>query len=128
MFDILTMQIFSWIFLTNKNLNWRSLYRSSHRRCSVRKVFLEIWQNSQENTCTRISLFNKVAGLRFATLLEKRLWHRCFPGFYEISKNTFFTEHILATVSGYSVKFYCYSHFFKRRVFLCNKMKFVRTW
>ena len=25
------------------------------------------------------SLFNKVAGLRSATLLKKRLWHRCFP-------------------------------------------------
>ena len=23
--------------------------------------------------------FNKVAGLRLATLLKKRLWHRCFP-------------------------------------------------
>ena len=29
-----------------------SLYfRSSHRMCSVKKVFLEISQNSQENTC-----------------------------------------------------------------------------
>ena len=25
------------------------------------------------------SLFNKVAGLRPATLFKKRLWHRCFP-------------------------------------------------
>ena len=25
------------------------------------------------------SLFNKVAGLRFATLLKKKLRHRCFP-------------------------------------------------
>ena len=25
------------------------------------------------------SLFNKAAGLRPATLLKKRLWHRCFP-------------------------------------------------
>ena len=29
-------------------------YRSSHRRCSVKKVFLEISQNSQENTCARV--------------------------------------------------------------------------
>ena len=27
------------------------------RRCSVEKVFLEISQNSQENTCARVSLF-----------------------------------------------------------------------
>ena len=31
--------------------------------CCVKKVFLEILQNSQENTCAR-AFFNKVAGLR----------------------------------------------------------------
>ena len=41
-------------------------------------MFLEISQNSQENTCARI-IFNKVADLRPATLLKRRLWHRCFP-------------------------------------------------
>ena len=25
------------------------------------------------------AFFNKVAGLRLATLLKKRLWYRCFP-------------------------------------------------
>ena len=35
--------------------------------CSIKKVFLEILQNSQENTCARISLSIK--------LLNKRLWH-----------------------------------------------------
>ena len=29
--------------------------RSSHRRFSIKKVFLQISQNSQENTCARIS-------------------------------------------------------------------------
>ena len=48
-------------------------------RCSAEKVFLEISQNSQQSTCARVSFFNKVAGLRRATLLKKRLWHRCFP-------------------------------------------------
>ena len=37
------------------------------QRCSVKKVFLEILQNSQENTCVfdvaQDSLFNKVTGL-----------------------------------------------------------------
>ena len=47
----------------------QSFFRSSHQRCSVRKVFLEISQNSQENTC---------APARPATLLKKRLSHRCF--------------------------------------------------
>ena len=30
------------------------------RRCSVKKVFLEILQNSQENTCARISFLKKL--------------------------------------------------------------------
>ena len=57
------------------------LSRSSYRSCSVKKVFLEVSRNSQENTCPE-SLFNKVnnnKGLRPATLLKKRLFHRCFP-------------------------------------------------
>ena len=34
------------------------------QRCSVKKVFLEISQNSQENACARVSL-NKVAPFFF---------------------------------------------------------------
>ena len=48
--------------------------RSSHQRCSVKKLLLEILQNPQENTYARVS-FNTVADLRSATLLKKRLWH-----------------------------------------------------
>ena len=33
-----------------------SFYRSSHRRCSAKKVFLKILQYSQENTCVGVSL------------------------------------------------------------------------
>ena len=40
--------------------------------CSVKKMFLETSQNSQENTC-------ECECLRPATLLKKRLWHSCFP-------------------------------------------------
>ena len=36
------------------------------------------------------SLFNKVAGLRPVTLLNKRFWHRCFPrNFVKFLRNTF---------------------------------------
>ena len=34
------------------------------RRCNVKKVFLEILQNSQEDTCARVSFFDKVASFR----------------------------------------------------------------
>ena len=41
------------------------------RRCSVKKMLLEISQNSQENPCARVSFFNKVASLTLATLLKR---------------------------------------------------------
>ena len=36
--------------------------------------------------------FNKVAGLRPATLLKKRLWHRCFPMNFEKFQRTPFLQ------------------------------------
>ena len=42
-----------------------------------------------KHLCQSLS-FNKVAGLRFATLLKKRLWHRCFPvNFVKFLRTTF---------------------------------------
>ena len=56
-------------------------------------MFLEILQNSQEKTCARVSFFNKVVGLRVATLLKKRLWHSCFPlNFTKFLRTPFLTE------------------------------------
>ena len=58
------------------------------QRCSVKKVFLEIPQNSQKNTFARVSD-------RPATLLKKRLWHRCFPvDFAKFQRTLFLTEHL----------------------------------
>ena len=46
------------------------------------------------------TLFYKVAGLRPATLLKKRLWHRCFPvNFAKFLRTPFFKEHLRATAS-----------------------------
>ena len=46
------------------------------RRCSVKKVFLEILQNSQENTCARV-------------FIKKETLAQVFPyEFCKISKNT----------------------------------------
>ena len=63
--------------------------------CFVKKVFLKISQNSQENTCAgkhlRQSLFfNKVAGF-----IKKETLAQVFPcEFYGIFKNTFFSQNI----------------------------------
>ena len=66
-------------------------------RGSVKSVFLEFSQNSQENTCACAR----------ATLLKKRLWHQVFScEFCEISKNTFFSEHFRTTASVLKTKAY----------------------
>ena len=71
------------------------LYRSSHRRCSV-KVKLQL------QAC-------KVAGLRPATLLRKRLWRRCFPVNFTIFLRTAFYRTPLVAASHSSISML---HFF----------------
>ena len=75
--------------------------RSSHQKCSMKKVLLEISQNSQENTCTSVSFLIKLQaiGLRPPTLLKKRLWQVFSCEFCEISSNIFSTEHLWTTAS-----------------------------
>ena len=70
---------------------WQSFW-SSHPEVFYKKG--KISQNSQENTCVS-HYFDKVADVRPATLLNKRLWHRCFPvNFSKILTTSFFTEHL----------------------------------
>ena len=62
-------------------------FRSSRRGVLYEKVFFEISQNSQENTCGRV--------LRPATLLKKRPWYKCFPvNFVKNLRTPFFIEHL----------------------------------
>ena len=64
------------------------------RRCSVKKVFLRISQNSQENICARVSFLIKLKALH-ATLLKETLRHRCFPvNFSKFLRTFFFLEHL----------------------------------
>ena len=48
------------------------------RSVLCKKLFLEISQNSQENTCARGSFLIKLQAWP-ATLLKKSIWHRFFP-------------------------------------------------
>ena len=57
----------------------RTIIEAAVQRCSVRKVFLEILQNSQGNTCVRVSFLIKLRALGLQLYEKKRLWHRCFP-------------------------------------------------
>ena len=49
------------------------------REVFCKKGVLENFTKFTEKHLCQSLLFNKVAGLRPATLLKKRLWHRCFP-------------------------------------------------
>ena len=54
-------------------------FRSSHRRCSLKNGVLRNFAKFTGKHLRQSLLFNKVAGLRPATLLKKRICHRCFP-------------------------------------------------
>ena len=60
-------------------------------------MFLEISQNSEENTCARVSFFNKVAGLK----LQVFSCEVC-----EISKNTFLYRIPLVAASALPWRFF----------------------
>ena len=71
-----------------------ALPKADAHTCSAKKVFLEISQNSQENTCARVSFLIKLQAAP-ATLLKKKLWHRCFPvNLAKFLRTPFFTEHL----------------------------------
>ena len=62
------------------------------RRYSVKKLFLKISQNSQENTCAKSLFFNKVQACNFIkkeTLVQMFSFKCC-----QTSKNTFFIEYL----------------------------------
>ena len=77
-----------------------SLYRYSDFRSSRPEVFYKkgVLRNfikfTGKHLCQSL-FFNKGAGLRPATLLKKRLWHRCFPvNFEKLLRTPFLTEHL----------------------------------
>ena len=82
--------------------NFEVTYRSSHQRYSVKKVFLEISKNSQENTCARVSFLIKLQP-ETCNFIKKETLAQVFScKFWEISKNTFFAEHLRATASAHN--------------------------
>ena len=81
------------------------MVKSSHRRCSKKKVFLKISQNSLENTCARVSFL-----IKLQALLKKETLAQVFScEFCETFKSTFFHKtppddcfHMVKTQAEYS--------------------------
>ena len=81
-------------FATNEQRRLcKGSFKSSHRRCSVRKGVLGNFAKFTGKHMCQNLYFNKVAGLRQA------LAQVFSCEFCEISKNTFLTEHVWATTS-----------------------------
>ena len=54
--------------------------RSSRRRCSIKKVLLKIWQNSQENVCARASFLIKWQAFLYPLKTSGNLYFSVFSG------------------------------------------------
>ena len=78
----------------------QAISRRSHRACSIKKWVLRNFAKFTEKLLCQSFFFNKVAGLRAASLLKKK--GSGTGEFCEIYKNTFFTEHLRMTASAYS--------------------------
>ena len=77
------------LILTNKPLSSHNP-KSSHQRCAVKNGVLRNFAKFTGKQLCQILFFYKVAGLRPATLLKKRLWHRCFSdNFAKFLRTTF---------------------------------------
>ena len=87
-------------FLTKRGTSFRHniksvSFRSNRQRCSIKKGFLRNFTKFTGKLLCQSLFFNKVAGLRRATLLEKRLWHECFSvNFVKLVRTPFFTEQL----------------------------------
>ena len=82
-----------------ENFSWTE---AATRGVLCKKVFLEISQISQENTCVRVSFLIKLqaSGLHASNFVKNETLAHVFScEFCEISKNTFYTEHLWTTAS-----------------------------
>ena len=72
----------------------RTLLVNNSGEAATRGVLRNFTKFTGKHLCQSF-FFNKVAGLRPATLLKKRLWHRCFPvNFAKFPRTSFHTEHL----------------------------------
>ena len=66
-------------------------FACSHWSCSVHRGVLKTFAKFTRKHLCQSVLFNKVAGIRPATLLKRRPWHRCFyVNFAKLPRTTFF--------------------------------------
>ena len=58
--------------------NYSTIFRSSHRRCSIKKAILKHFVIFTGKHLCRGLFFNKVAGHQACNFIKRKLWHRYF--------------------------------------------------
>ena len=105
------------------------IFRSSHQRWSIKKDVLKNFAKFAGKHMCQGLFFDKVAGLRPATLLKKETLGQVFScEFCDTPKSIFFTEHLWTTASGMllcsSLKFSIYDIYIRFAQFLHILHKF----
>ena len=103
-------------------------FRSSHRRCSVRKVVLRNFAKFTGKHLYQSLFLNKAAGLRPEAcnfIKKETLAQVFFCEFCEISKNTFFIEHLWAIASTLSELSCSHSVLLIKRLKLLMLLRFL---
>ena len=72
------------------------------QRCSIKKLFIEISQNSKESTCARVSFLIKLQAEAYNFIKKETLAQLFSCEFCKISKNTFFYRTPLEAASAKS--------------------------
>ena len=82
-------------FASGVERTWAALLKCGRPEVFCKKgVLRNFTQFTRKHVCQSLFL-NKGADLRSATLLKKKLWHRCFPGnFGKFLRTPFFKEHL----------------------------------
>ena len=81
--------------LFNANSTFFLFFRSSRAEVFCKKSVLRNFAKFTGKHLCKSLFFDKVAGLRLATLLKKRLLHSCFPmNFEKFLRTPFLTEHL----------------------------------
>ena len=83
---------------SNKALRYQNA-QTGTRGVLCKKVFLEILQKSQKNTCARASFLINLQPKACIIIIKETPTHVFFCAFCEISINTLFTEHLWKTAS-----------------------------
>ena len=102
---------FMWIRKQESDTKKTIYFRSSHWRCSIKKVVLKNFAKFTGKYRARASFWMKLQASGLQLYLKKTLTQVFSCEFCQISKNTFFTEHLWMTASAISLHNKRYSNF-----------------